>query len=200
MSACPHCNFGLGQSDMKPNRGLIVCPECGETYSIPWLPFFVITGGGGCGKTTVAQSLIGHLDSCVIIETDDYGLIRGGFDTNDDFFHYLIFLSMKLSRNGRPVVLCGWVGPSQILASSRLKFFSAVHILVLTCEADVQTDRLKTRNLTPPAAEKIEMALRATQIMKKEIELYDNVVALDTTELTQEQTVAEVERWILERL
>ncbi len=200
MSTCPHCNFGLERPDMKPDRGMIVCSECGESYCIPWLPFFVITGGGGCGKTTVAESLMGRLDSCVIMEIDDYGLIRDGFDTNDDFFHYLIFLSRKLSRNGRPVVLCGWVDPSQILASSRLKFFSAVHILVLTCEADVQTARLKARNPIPPTAEKIEMALRATQIMKKEAETYDNVTTLDTTYLIQEQTVSEAERWILERL
>jgi len=198
MNACPHCNFE--HPDMKYKRGLIECPECGGTYSIPWLPLFVITGGGGCGKTTVAQSLIGRLDSCVIIETDDYGLIRGGFDTNEDFFHYLIFLSIKLSRNGRPVVLCGWVGPGQILASPRLKFFSAVHILALTCDADEQANRLMTRHAKPPAEEKIEMALRATQSMKDDVARYGNVVALDNTQLTQEQTVFEVERWIQERL
>ena len=77
-------------------------------------------------------------------------------------------------------------------------------MLLLTCEADVQTARLKARypkhRKTPPDAKNIEMALRATQIMKKEAETYDNVAALDTTHITQEQTVFEAERWILERL
>ncbi|MBT5831430.1 MAG: hypothetical protein HOH77_14675 [Candidatus Latescibacteria bacterium] len=124
---------------------------------------------------------------------------------NPLIWHYMIFLSIKLSsRNHLPVVLCGWVDPPQIFASSRVKFFSSVHMLVLTCEADVQTARLKARypkhRKTPPDAKNIEMALRATQIMKKEAEAYDNVTTLDTTHLIQEQTVSEVERWILERL
>lgn len=205
MSTCPHCNFGLGHPDMKPEQGTVICPDCGKAYDIPWFPLFVVTGGGGCGKTTVADTLGSRLDSCLIVEADDYGLVRGGFETNQDFWHYMIFLCMKLSsRNHRPVVLCGWVDPSQIYASSRLKFFSDVHILVLTCEADVQTARLKARypkhRKTPPDDQNIEMGLRATQIMKKEAEDYGNVTVLDTTHIVEEQTLSEVARWIQEPL
>jgi hypothetical protein len=75
MSPCPHCDFGPGHPDMQHDRGTVICPNCGKAYSIPRFPFFVITGGGGCGKTTVAETLIGRLDACLIVEMDDYGLI-----------------------------------------------------------------------------------------------------------------------------
>lgn len=203
MRACPHCDFELCNPELQPNRGFVICQKCGKYYSIATLPFFVITGGSACGKTTVAVDLVGRMDSCLIIETDDYGLIRESFETIQDFWHYLIFLCKKLSHNGRPVVLSGWVNPSQILASSRTRLFSAVHILVLTCEPAVQTARLEARfkrQERPPDGKRIETALRATQSMKEEAEVYDNVTTLDTTHLSEEQTILETQNWILERL
>ena len=202
MHPCPHCDYALGP--LEPDRGTVVCPDCRKKYKIPWLPLFVITGGGGCGKTSVAEALVGRLDSCLIVEADLFRPIRKTSDSKQAFWDYLIFLCLALSRNGRPAVLCGWVNPSQVQSSPRAKFFSAVHSLVLGCEASVQTARLGGRypkhRKNPPTAEGIEEALSATRIMKEEAETYPNVTVLDTTTLTLDQTVSASERWILERL
>ncbi len=111
---------------------------------------------------------------------------------------------MSLQRNSRPVVLEGWVNPSQSMGSHRIRFFSAVHILLLTCNTHVQTARLESRNLRSREKgvpeSKIQVALDATQIMKKEAKEFDNVMELDTTHLSPEQTVADAERWILEKI
>ena len=78
---------------------------------------------------------------------------------------------MSLQRNSRLVVLEGWVNPSQIMGSHRIRFFSAVHILLLTWNTHVQTARLESRNLRSREKgvpeSKIQVALDATQIMQE---------------------------------
>ncbi len=101
MSICPHCNFELRNPDTQPDRGFVRCPDCGKYYSIPTFPFFVITGGGGCGKTTVTLDLVGRLDACLVIEVDDYGLIRGSFETSKSKMHVARLLHAPYQKTGR---------------------------------------------------------------------------------------------------
>jgi len=95
----------------------------------------------------LSGNLFGRLDECLILQSDYLLRAKETFDTWDEYWHFLILQCMSLQRNGRPVVLEGWVNPSQIMNSHRIRFFSAVHILLLTCDADVQTARLESRNL-----------------------------------------------------
>ena len=204
MNPCPKCGFAFGHPDKLPVEGIVTCPECGERYPVPWLPLFVITGAGGSGKTTVSDRLFGRLEECLILQADYLLQVRQTFDTWDEYWHFMILQCMSLQRNERPVVLEGWVNPSLIMNSHRIRFFSAVHILLLTCDAAAQTDRLEARNTRSrengqPESE-IGMALTAAQVMRKEAEDFDNVTVLDTTNLTLEQTVDAAERWVRERL
>lgn len=202
MNPCPNCQHGRGP--LTPDHGMVVCPQCGTKYPIPWFPLFVITGSSGCGKTVVTQKLVGQIDPCIFLESDYFLLIRDTLASSDDYWNFLILQCMQLVRNKRSPVLSGWVNPSQIETLPRTKFFSAVHSLVLTCDEATQTNRLKARFLKNPPAlpaqQKIEAALRGTRYLQEEAKTNPNVTVLDTTHQTLDQTALATEYWILERL
>jgi broad-specificity NMP kinase len=204
MYPCPKCDYRGGHLQGGAENGTTVCPKCDTRYDITWLPLFVITGGGGCGKTTVGETLVGRLDKCLVIEMDPFAPLRKAGKTIQDYWEYLLFVAMSLSRNGRPVVLCGWVSPSQIEKCPTSAFFPTIYTLVLACDEATQTARLEgrypKRRKSPVTAEYIEESIRGTRLLKEEMESRPNATVLDTTGYSRDQTVSAAERWILERL
>jgi len=202
MNPCPNCEHARGP--LTPENGMVVCPKCGTQYAITWLPLLVITGSSGCGKTTITQKLIGQIGQCVFLESDYLLLAQDAVESPQDYWNFIILQCMQLVRNKRPIVLTGWVNPSQIENTPRSKFFSTVHSLVLTCDEATQTARLQQRFQehppNRPAQQKIETALRGTRHLKEEAEKRPNVTELDTTHMTPDQTASATKQWILERL
>ncbi len=204
MYFCTNCQTETRHRDPIPKQGTAICDVCETENNLPWLPLFVITGGGGCGKTSVAQGLLRKPNPYFVLEADYLWATRKVFDSNDDYWAFLTLLSCQFTKNLSPVVLCGWVNPSQIEQASCAAFFSAIHFLVLSCDATTQTERLKDRypreRLSPPTQENIKMALLATRLITKEAQSRSNAKVLDTTHLTRNQVVSEADRWVLEHL
>ena len=204
MYFCSNCKTETRHAEVVAERGTAICEDCGTENKLPWLPLFVITGGGGCGKTTVAQGLLRKPNPYFVLQSDYFGAVEKAFDSYDDFWAYMTLLSCQFTKNLKPVVLCGWVNPSQIEQAPCAAYFSAVHSLVLSCDATTQTERLKGRypreRPSPPSPENIRLALLATRLMTEEARANPNVTVLDTTHLTRNQVVSAADRWILERL
>jgi len=201
MNFCTNCEGG--RPHRKPERGIAICEECGTENEVPWVPLLVITGGGGCGKTAVTQNLLRKENPYVVIEADYLLGGRKAFDSWDSYWNYVAIVSRTLARNLRPIVLVGWVPPSLIEKTASSKYFSVVHFLVLTCDPEIQTERLKARYRfgdSEPPPESITNALNGTNHIVEEANSRPNATVLDTTNLTQYETTSMVDRWILERL
>ena len=204
MHFCTSCGAGRILRDPIPERGTAICTQCGAENEIPWVPLFVITGGSGCGKSTVAQGLLRKRNPYVVVDADYLCHDRESFDSWDSFWNFATIVSLTLARNQRPIVLVGWVNPSQIEKAATSAYFSAVHFLVLSCDPSTQTERLEGRSLpgvvAPPTPESISMALHGTRFITEEAHSRPNATVLDNTNLTRDQTVPTVDRWIMERL
>lgn len=204
MYFCINCKTETRHQDPIPEKGAATCQICGTENKIPWLPLFVITGGGGCGKTMVGCGLQRKQNPFFVLEADHVYCARKAFDSGDGYWNYMTHLCRNLTINQIPVVLCGWVSPSQIEESPHADWFSAIHYLVISCDATTQEARLKDRHhknrLSSPTRDKIDMCVRATRIISEEALSINNGTVLDTTHLTQEQAISTAERWILARL
>lgn len=85
-----------------------------------------------------------------------------------------------------------------------MHYFSAAHYLVLTCQEDVQSERLKScypqTHPKPPSEETIAQALNGNRYITQEAEGFETATVLDTTYLTVVQTLDHAESWITDRL
>ena len=204
MYFCTTCETEAMHRDPIPERGTAICKVCGTENKLPWRPLFVITGGGGCGKTTVAQGLLRKPNPYFVLQADYFGAVEKAFDSWDDFWAYMTLLSCQFTKNLKSVVLCGWVNPSQVEQAPCAAYFSAVHYLVISCDATTQAARLKGRHPrgrpSPPTPQDIDMCVKATRIITKEARSLSRGTVLETTHLTRNQVVSAADRWILERL
>lgn len=205
MHFCTSCQATFPHKDPRPDQGVAVCTQCGSENRIPRVPLFIITGSSGCGKSTVAQILLGKLNPYFIVDADFLCHdIKGYGGSWDAFWNHVSIVSLALARNLRPIVVVGRVTPAQIEKAKTLSFFSAVHYMILTCDPSTQAARLKGRSvpglLKPPTPEEIEGHARAAQSIVEEARQRPNATILDNTGLTQSHTAAVVDRWILERL
>ena len=203
MHTCSGCGRTSRHQKVNPEKHSLKCPDCGFEETVAFLPLFVITGGGGCGKSTIIKGLTGRVPS-LVVEPDYFLRVRDMFETWDEFWSYVIFLCRALMQNGRPVVICGWVNPSQCDASEDIGYFSSVHYLVLSCDEKTQERRLRDRypklRPEPTTDEYVAMALNATQILTDEANQRENATILDTSTLTPEELLVETETWITSRL
>ena len=203
MHTCSACGFLSLLQKINPEKSTLICPECGFEDAAVFLPLFVITGGAGCGKSTVAQGLTGRLP-CLVFEPAYFLRARETFETWDVYWSYMILFSRTLMQNGRPVVLPGWVNPSMCEASPHIDYFSSVHYLVLSCDERTQEGRLRGRcqkfKQEPPTDQSIARALAGTRILKDEANQRENATILGTTDLAPNEVLVQAESWITSRL
>ena len=205
MYFCTSCETEKPHGLPIPDRGgVATCDDCGTENKIPWLPLFVVTGGGGCGKTTVGKGLLRKPNPFFVLEADYLLRARESFDSYDEYWDYVTFVSRQLTMNLRPVVLCGWVNPSQIEQSRSSIYFSAIHYLVVACDAATQATRLNGRypreRQSPPTPQDVDKCVSATRYISEEASSRSNATVLDTTHQTRDQTISAAESWILDRL
>ena len=204
MHFCTSCEAGTPHRDPVPEQGTAICTQCGTENKIPSVPLFVITGGSGCGKTAVTQGLLRKRNPYFVVDSDYLCHDRDSFGSWDNFYNFATIVSLTLARNLRPIVLVGGVTPSQIEKARTAAYFSAVHFLVISCNPTTQTERLKGRYLhgvmKPPTPESISSALNQARFITEEAHSRPNATVLYTTNLTRDQTISKVDRWILDRL
>ena len=200
MHYCTRCEAAPPHRDPNPGQGTAICSQCGAENEIPSVPLFVVTGGSGCGKSTVSIGLLRKRNPYLVVDADFLAHGKGGLDTWDAYYNYTCIVSLTLARNQRPIVLVGGMHPSQVENAKTSAFFSAVHFLVIACDATAQTARLKGRSATQPAEESIDNAVKQSRWIVEGAGQRPNATVLDTTGWTREQAVSYADRWILERL
>ena len=205
MHFCANCQRTFPHRDPRPDEGVAICTQCGSENWIPRVPLFIVTGSSGCGKSNVAQILLGKLNPYFIVDSDFLLHDIKGYDGSwDAFWNHVSIVSLTLARNLRPIAVVGRVTPAQIEKAKTLSFFSSVHYMVLTCDPSAQAARLKGRAvpglLSAPTPDQMEGHIRAAQSIVEEGRQRPNATVLDNTDQTPQQTAAIVDRWILERL
>ena len=204
MHYCTSCEAAMPHRDPVPERGIAACRQCGTENRIPDVPLFVITGGSGCGKSTVSQGLLRKRNPYLVVDADFLFPNMKSFGSWDNFYNFATIVSLTLARNLRPIVLVGGASLSQIEKAKTSAFFSSVHFLVVSRDQASQTARLKGRCLYgttgPPTPESISNALNQARFIAEEASSRSNATVLDTTNLSRDETISTVDNWILERL
>ena len=198
MNYCKTCNTGTPHRVAVPERLAAVCNEGGTENEITYVPLFVITGGGGCGKSTAAIELLRKSNPYCVIDAEYLGHGKGGFDTWEECWNGVAIVCRTFGHNRLPLVLAGWIPPGLWEGFHSSQFFSPTYFLVLVSDPETQRRRLEARAVTTP--DKFEFALGATVTMTAEAEERENATILDTSGMTPKQLGAAADRWILERL
>ena len=89
MNYCETCSAGTRHAEAIPQRGAAVCAECGSENQVPYVPLLIITGGGGCGKTTVTNALLRKPNPYFVVEADYLGHGKGGRRVTRESVWYL---------------------------------------------------------------------------------------------------------------
>ena len=154
---CPECGLYAEHKEIRERAGadpLALCPHCGYGHPFRQLPFFVLTGASGAGKTAVCLELVGAqlrgepwVPDCVYLEGDI--LWRDEFADPENGYRAFRNLWLRVAKNvgqgGRPVFLCGSTVPEQYEACPERRYFTTIHFLALICDDRVLRERLEAR-------------------------------------------------------
>jgi hypothetical protein len=105
----------------------------------------------------------------------------------------------NISQAGKPVVLCGVGEPTQFEQCIERRYFSELHYLALICDDQILASRLRNRP-TLRASFKDEYIKEQAAFNRWLLNNAQNteppMTLLDNSEITVDQTVEKVERWI----
>ena len=104
------------------------------------VPFFIINGASGSGKTFLINRLRVLRPSLIIFDIDS----MTGNDWQLKKRNWLR-VAHSIGLSGFPCVLCGTILPSQLRQCDYYDSFERIHIVNLHCEAQVRTARLMAR-------------------------------------------------------
>jgi predicted kinase len=206
INVCIQCGLYRADKIIDPNGPVAICPECGFRHSFGQLPLLIVSGASGVGKSTVCNTLLGRLKTAVILDADI--LWRPEFNQPDDNYRafYEVWLRMckNIAQSGRPVVLFGaGVGvPENIEPCIERRYFSSVEYLALVCDDNALAERLQSRPQWRGSNEPGYIAEH--QSFNRWFKTYTNtqppIERLDTTDLDEEITANQVERWINQKI
>ena len=202
---CPNCGDYRADKTIVPEGPYVICPRCHFQHKFLRLPLFIVTGASGVGKSTVCLGLVARMKDVVVLDSDI--LWRAEFNQPEtnyrDYRETWLRICKNISQGGRPVVLCGVGEPTQFEECVERRYFSKLHYLALTCDDQSLTSRLRR---LPPWRGPLREELINDQIRFNHW-LVDNaqnteppMSLLDTSEITLDEIVEKVERWILARL
>ena len=130
-------------------------------------------------------------------------LWRAEFDQPETNFREYREIWLRVCKNisqaGKPVVLCGGGEPTQFEQCIERRYFSQLHYLALICDDQILVSRL--RNL-PPGLGPLKDEYIEKQVLFNRWLLNNGqnaeppMTLLDASELTVDETVEKVERWI----
>jgi len=199
---CPNCGDYRADKIIAPEGPYSICPRCHFQHKFLRLPLFILTGASGVGKSTVCLGLVTRMKDVVVLDSDI--LWRPEFNQPEtnyrDYRETWLRVCKNISQAGRPVVLCGVGEPTQFEECVERRYFSKLHYLALTCDDQNLISRL--RKLPPWRGRPIREELINDQIRFNHW-LVDNaqnteppMTLLDTSEITLDEIVEKVERWI----
>jgi len=210
-NVCPGCGE---YSDAKaiepwimptPVQAFAVCQSCGHKHRFRRLPLLVVTGASGTGKSTVALQLAPIMEECVCMESDI--LWRDEFNKPDDDYLDYRNLWLRMAKNinqaGRPVVLFGSCTPGQFERCNEFRYFSDSVYLALVCNEDELIRRLQARPHWRKSGsdEVLERMTKFNRWLQENAETTaPKMTLLDTTILSEEDSMTAVRSWLLDQL
>jgi hypothetical protein len=205
LNVCFQCGKYRADKIIDPAGPYAICPECGYQHPFVMAPLLIVSGASGTGKTTICQSLLGHLTQTVLLDSDI--IWRHEFNTPEtkyrDFFETWLRICKNISQSGRPVTLFGaGVGvPENIEPCVERRYFSQVHYLALVCSDETLQARLQSR---PAWRGTHHPAYIAEQLIFnqwfREYAGQPPITLLDNTKVPIEEISQQVAAWINERM
>ena len=200
-NVCSNCGEDRADKIIDPEGVYAICPNCRFRHEFIRLPLFILTGASGVGKSAVCLGLAARMKEVVVMESDI--LWRAEFDrpgTNyRDYRETWLRVCKNISQAGRPVILCGVGEPTQFERCVERRYFSELHYLALVCDSQALVARLRKR--PPSRGASGDECIRQQVVFNRW--LLNNarnteppMALLDTSEITADETVQRVERWV----
>ena len=203
-NVCPNCGEYRVDKIVVPEGPYAVCPHCEYQHKFIRLPLFVLTGASGVGKTATCLKLTARTTNFVVMESDI--LWRNEFNQPDtayrDYREMWLRVCKNISQAGKPVILCGAGIPAQFEECVERRYFSDIHYLALVCDDEVLASRLRSRPAwRGVSAEYIEIHVEFNRWLKANAQTTQPpMTLLDTSEITVDKTVEQVEQWVSQHL
>ena len=199
---CPACGAPTSGAEVLPDEGVLACDLCGVRSSFEMRPpLLFLTGASGAGKTTLYQSLVGHVREAVLIDQDLLWSVDPAHNSPEtnyrQFRGLLLHLADRLARNRMPVLIEGSCVPEQYEALGERWFFAKTAYLAVTCDDDELERRLKAR----PSWRKADDHLDTMLAFNRWIRTHAGTTTppmdvLDTTNRSVADCAREVHSWI----
>jgi 2-phosphoglycerate kinase len=202
-NVCPRCGEYNADKIIEPDGPYAVCPHCDYRHEFLRLPLFVITGASGVGKTTMCLTLVRKAKDFVVMDSDI--LWDKEFDEPETnyrkFRETWLRICKNISQSGKPVILCGLAVPNQFEQCVERRYFSDIFYLALVCDDDALAARLGKRPAWRGTAgpENLKKYVALNRWFKEHAQsTHTPMSLLDTTELTVDESVDAIMRWLSE--
>ncbi len=200
-NVCPNCGDYRADKDIGPEGVHAICPNCRFRYKFIRLPLFILTGASGVGKSTVCLELAAKMKDVVVMESDI--LWRAEFNQPEtnyrEYRETWLRVCKNISQAGKPVVLCGVGEPTQFEQCIERRYFSQLHYLALICDDQILASRLRslpTRRRSFKDEHIKQQVVFNRWLLNNTQNTEPPMTLLDTSEITVDETVEKVERWI----
>jgi adenylate kinase family enzyme len=201
-NVCPGCGEDRADKAIAPEGVYAICPNCGFRQKFIRLPLFILTGASGVGKSTVCLELAAKMKEVVVVLDSDI-LWRAEYNQPEtnyrEYRETWLRICKNISQAGRPVVLCGVAVPNQFEQCIERRYFSELHYLALICDAQILDSRMRNRPTRRDTADEEcikEQIVFNRWLLKNAQNTKPPMTLLDTSEMTVDETVTRVERWV----
>jgi adenylate kinase family enzyme len=198
---CPNCGEYRADKVVVLEEGHAICPNCSFRSKFIRLPLFILTGASGVGKSTVCLELAARMKDAVVMESDI--LRREEFNRPEtnyrEYRETWLRVCKNISQAGKPVVLCGVGVPTEFEQCIERRYFSELHYLALICDDQILASRLRNRPAWrgPSNDERVkEQVMFNRWLINNAQNTEPQMTLLDSSEITVNETVEKVERWI----
>jgi adenylate kinase family enzyme len=196
-NVCSSCGEYRADKVIVPEGAYAICPNCSFRYKFIRLPLFILTGASGVGKSTVCLGLAAKMKDVVVMESDI--LWRAEFNQPEtnyrEYRETWLRVCKNISQAGKPVVLCGVGVPTQFEQCIERRYFSELHYLALICDDQILSSRLTWRGSLEDEYIKGQVVFNRW-LLNNAQNTKPPMAHLDTSEITEAETVEKVERWI----
>jgi hypothetical protein len=180
-------------SDTQNNTTTLISQSSDEKPQKVGVPFFIVNGASGSGKTFLIDWLRVLQPSLIIFDIDN----MVGNDWQAKKRNWLR-VAHSIGLSGLPCVLCGTILPAQLRQCDYYNRFESIHVVNLHCDEKIRTERLTARGWK---SEQIRAHIDLAQTF---IELKDNGFAEPMTIINSDndpQTAAQqLSSWITRHL
>lgn len=197
---CHVCGNYDWDKEVEGNK--ITCPKCGGSWEYKKMPFFILTGCSGIGKTTTAQIIQRECEEVVTLDADIFYNIMPGETEEDNYaqIEQIQSLTNNIAQSGKAVLWTMAGNLDKVNNTYNRRFFDEVYVLALTAsEADVRKRMGEGRGITD--ANWIQGSVDYNNYFRTHNSLGDLTFdTLDTEGKTVNEVAEEVKKWLTKHL